>query len=769
MALSKIKLSDNTTVLANVKSVTFKEVVNADDNIRPGCVGSSSIEVEVFNTQANAVSAGSTLYYYQIDQNETETLIGRFTAEPSITTKNSYRFVAYDNAQKLNADFSQWLQANQSNFPQTVKQLVQQACTIAGVTLGSTSWPLSTQNVQAFYADGLTCRDIISYAAEIACKFVRCHTDGKLYFDWYTSNSNSIAPSAGTNQYAYKQDGLTYANFTTTALARVAVHPSGEDDVAYIYPVNVTSGNTLDIKDNLLLTGASASFYNSVAQTVYTAMSSLGTYRPMTASLFPRENPFRAGDIVSVTDSQSVTFTAPITGQTVSNSAATLESVGNETYTDYSGSAKGLTQLASDIVRINKLKVGWAEIDNAIVNYLTANDITAQNLTIVDENGTVLATYNASGIVLGQTSEGHAEIDNNSFELYDEDGNIYFVVGDLRNSSGVASLKESKNFYETTGYTDVNYTISSITRVIINGNVLQPYQYSYSGKTVSFVYYYPAGTGFTIEYETTDPIYRIDFGERKPSSYVGGNSIVFGEQNTASGDNSFSNGVNNTASGDNSSILGGTGNTVSGQNACVVDGNGNTAIGNNSTVFGKGNEAGAALQFVFGQYNAAYITSDPNDKGQYIELVGNGTANNARSNARTLDWNGNEVLAGGLTTGGAVSVGGNISVSGSLSVTNVAQTLINLGLGNIEIESELISPNSSKIITIDDDEFGVIVALSASTNLNNIYTYNCTTSGTVVCVNYRTASNISVTTGTNSITISNTNTGNNLKIRKIRL
>jgi hypothetical protein len=31
--------------------------------------------------------------------------------------------------------------------------------------------------------------------------------------------------------------------------------------------------------------------------------------------------------------------------------------------------------------------------------------------------------------------------------------------------------------------------------------------------------------------------------------------------------------------------------------------------------------------------------------------VGNGTASDERSNARTLDWNGNEVLAGKLTVG----------------------------------------------------------------------------------------------------------------------
>ena len=44
-------------------------------------------------------------------------------------------------------------------------------------------------------------------------------------------------------------------------------------------------------------------------------------------------------------------------------------------------------------------------------------------------------------------------------------------------------------------------------------------------------------------------------------------------------------------------------------------------------------------------------------KMTYAEIVGNGTADNARSNARTLDWDGNEWLAGGLTVEGTLNRG----------------------------------------------------------------------------------------------------------------
>ena len=375
MAQSKILLSDNTTELANVKSVTFNEAVNADVDIRPGCVASASIEVEVYNTQANAVSAGDVVYYYQIDSNDNETLIGIFTCEPIIETKNCYKFVAYDNALKLNADFSQWLQANQENFPMQIDALVTAACTVAGVTLGSSSWQFSTESVLGFYATNITCRDILSYAAELACCFVRCHADGEVYFDWYSANSNTIAPSVGTNQYAYKADGLSYANYTTTALARVAVHPNGYEDVAYVYPSGVTSGNTLHIINNLFLRNAEATFYETVAQHIYTTISALGTYRPMTAELFVKENPFRAGDIISVTDIQSVTFTTIITNMIVSQSGATLESTGYQVYGDLADTQKTLTQIASSLKETSDLALQANETAQDAASNLADMDV----------------------------------------------------------------------------------------------------------------------------------------------------------------------------------------------------------------------------------------------------------------------------------------------------------------------------------------------------------------------------------------------------------
>ena len=78
------------------------------------------------------------------------------------------------------------------------------------------------------------------------------------------------------------------------------------------------------------------------------------------------------------------------------------------------------------------------------------------------------------------------------------------------------------------------------------------------------------------------------------------------------------------------------------------------AMGDYSHTEGKGTAATRRSQHVFGEYNAVdtSIGSSGADRGRYVEVVGNGADSSHGSNARTLDWSGNENLAGNLTVEG---------------------------------------------------------------------------------------------------------------------
>ena len=144
----------------------------------------------------------------------------------------------------------------------------------------------------------------------------------------------------------------------------------------------------------------------------------------------------------------------------------------------------------------------------------------------------------------------------------------------------------------------------------------------------------------------------------------GERSIAEGSATTASGIRSHSEGDGTTASGNNGSHAEGLSTTASGINGSHAEGYGSiasgagshaenratTASGTYSHAEGLGTKASRRSQHVFGEYNVEE-TGDAGTKGTYIEIVGKGSSATP-SNARTLDWSGNETLAGGLKING---------------------------------------------------------------------------------------------------------------------
>ena len=127
-------------------------------------------------------------------------------------------------------------------------------------------------------------------------------------------------------------------------------------------------------------------------------------------------------------------------------------------------------------------------------------------------------------------------------------------------------------------------------------------------------------------------------------------SISMGRQaETTVGLRSIAAGNNAAATGSYSGAIGNY--TVAGGNGAVAVGNKSEASGDNSFASGAQTIANHRSQVAIGEYNIQDPNTNYTGRGTYAEIVGNGTSNSARSNARTLDWSGNEWLAGSLTLG----------------------------------------------------------------------------------------------------------------------
>ena len=372
---SVLRLKDGTELTGGspgsaVKSLTLHTAVNAGQEFTIGSAFSDYIEAEIWADPGGSlqITAGDALTYYRQDDAGNRTKVGIFYAEkPTRTKRNSYKITAYDNMSKLDADFSGWLHANQAQFPKTIWQLVQLACQRAGVTLASSSLPINgSYSVQAFYADDLTCRQIISWAAEAAGCYAHMNADGKLQFLTYTDKRSTvkITPDGASNSTAYYADSLSYEDYTVKAIEKVQIRQS-DSDVGVIYPDSTTATNTYAVQGNLLLTTGTEANLKSVVQNLYNVLKSV-TYTPCKVAV-PSSSGLACGQIVHVKDARGREFDTYLMSATISSGNASFESVGsasresssavnNQSYKNLTGkmleiktSVDGLEVKASDL------------------------------------------------------------------------------------------------------------------------------------------------------------------------------------------------------------------------------------------------------------------------------------------------------------------------------------------------------------------------------------------------------------------------------------
>lgn len=142
----------------------------------------------------------------------------------------------------------------------------------------------------------------------------------------------------------------------------------------------------------------------------------------------------------------------------------------------------------------------------------------------------------------------------------------------------------------------------------------------------------------------------------------------------------------------------------------VASGYGSHAEGFDSVASGRASHvegyvtiASGQATHVIGQYNVDLNAGTAaNDKGTYVEMIGNGTADNARSNAYALDWTGTAHYAGD------VYVGCNANSSGGTKVATVND------LSNKEDKTVIITitstQNQNETVYTADKTFAQIAA-----------------------------------------------------------
>lgn len=407
-----------------VKNLTLHTAVNAGKEFAIGSAYSDYIEAEIWADPGGSlqITAGDALTYYRQDDAGNRTKVGVFYAEkPTRTKRNSYKVTAYDTMSKLDADFSGWLRANQVQFPKTIWQLVQLACQRAGVTLASSSLPINgSYSVQAFYADDLTCRQIISWAAEAAGCYAHMNADGKLQFLTYADKRRTakITPDGASNSTAYYADSLSYEDYTVKAIEKVQIRQS-DSDVGVIYPDSTTATNTYAVQGNLLLTTGTEANLKTVVQNLYNVLKNV-TYTPCKVSV-PSSSGLACGQIVHIKDARGREFDTYLMSATISSGNASFESVGSASRESSSAvNSQSYKNLTGKMLEIKTSVDGLEVKASDLTGKYTDLKATVDGLSSEVKKDTKIT--GGGNLILGSESFKNAALQGGGTVEYNDDG-----------------------------------------------------------------------------------------------------------------------------------------------------------------------------------------------------------------------------------------------------------------------------------------------------------------------------------------------------------
>lgn len=282
--------------------------------------------------------------------------------------------------------------------------------------------------------------------------------------------------------------------------------------------------------------------------------------------------------------------------------------------------------------------------------------LTDSGAYIIDIDGNDVNTMNADGNTIGRPNESRQILDYHSLKLVDKEETVYFHVSDLRERDGYATITERFviGYGNTENYFVVSFSVASLdtTSATINGNPVVVTGVWRDWNGVELAENAVFGDVVLITYKTASQEAKaFTFGNRTSGSAIGGFSSSLGRDNIASGTCSHAEGRDVEAAGDyshgegrSSQSLGRYSHaegyyTIAKASHSHTEGLRSKATGEGAHAQGWYTIAAKPWQFTLGKFNVEDDSQDYN--GKYAVILGNGANDLSRSNAATIDWDGN--------------------------------------------------------------------------------------------------------------------------------
>lgn len=349
---------------------------------------------------------------------------GIFTVDEPTYNGSTITLECLDNMYKLDRDYADV----KTSYPATLRTIVSDICSVCGVTLLTTTFSNSSYVIQKRPTDdALTCRQVLSYAAQLACCFARCDTYGRLVLKWFEQGvfeegavlDGGIFDEGTPYISGDKADGGTFSPWNTGYAADAETFEK-QNKFHHLFSYNSLSVSTDDIvitgvqvtdefeeteteKKQTYLYGntgyvlsiaGNKSVEKGKAQTVatYLGQKLVGLRFRQMSGQFLSDPTVEAGDLACVTDKKQRTYNCLVTNLTFA--IGNYMSVSCDAETPSKNSATRYSELTQAIVEARKsVHVQLNEYDIAVqnMNQLAANTMGFYCTTEKQEDGSIIA------------------------------------------------------------------------------------------------------------------------------------------------------------------------------------------------------------------------------------------------------------------------------------------------------------------------------------------------------------------------------------------
>ena len=365
-----IELTDNDIMQDSLKILSS---VSGESNFEIGSAIIGELDFEIDNSDGNYNNMSFRNAEFQVyiglvtNQSYTGDLTvewlnkGLFTAEEVTVNENYISVIAYDNMAKFDEELPD------ISFPATLSSIFSRICTHCGVAYTSLDFPNRDLIVKKNYLESDTsCRDVLSYIAQLACSFAYINPNGSVSLKWFT-NTNYIVSEKQRLNGTVRVTGVQFTDV---------------DENKYLLG---RENYCLMIDDNPFVIGNQALQNNVWKQRL------IGfPITPFETEILS-DMSIEAGDIVTVSDLKGNVYRTPVTSVTFTLDGKTTLSCHAETLKENQRTRGSVSaKVMSAVRREAKKQISEYDIRAKMFSTLTANAMGYYQTEQIQDDGSII-------------------------------------------------------------------------------------------------------------------------------------------------------------------------------------------------------------------------------------------------------------------------------------------------------------------------------------------------------------------------------------------